>query len=203
MPSHYINTYLRESKTEAEKSHPEWLRRFFESFHSELLKNLKKGSSQGDRTVLPKAFSLSLECLLPPGVGCHSENKPLKDFLRPGTSEDLSALLKSKRIDFLLEKDAKRIFIEFKTNLNFNDLAAAMVEMAVVKKFLPKQKHDHYFTGSLHLFPSQPNVAGLRELNESLGKPLGFISVLCTREQKFDIGAIKKFRDDVETILAT
>lgn len=207
MPSYYLNGYLNQSKAEMEKGyHPKWLREFFESFHDELNKR-GKNTNPGNKYVVVGAFSKSLEHLLPPGINPPiKEHKPLEHSPLPGINKEFSDFLKSKRIDFLLEKGAKRVLIEYKTNSQFSDVSAAMVEMHMFMKFLPRQKNGKKdtWTASLHLFPSTPSVAVLRRLNEELGKPLDEIWVLCKEGEKlpvFDIAAIKKFRKDIANYL--
>lgn len=143
----------------------------------------------------------SLHYLLPPKVKLRKEI-PLEDFLCSDINGAVGALLKSKRVDFVLEGEGKCLLVEFKTNINFNNLSAAMTEMAVVKKFANARFANSTFTSSLHLFPYRANVKGLRELNICLGSPLDFIWVLCEGPQlKFDIQAIKEFRSQVDRCL--
>jgi hypothetical protein len=201
--SAYINSYLKESETEAkDKLHPSWLKDFFFSFHSSLDIKTKNSVSAGDRYFVASAFSLALSYLLPPGVILKRE-VPLAAFLSPETSGALKSLLSSKRIDFVLQSGSKYLFVEFKSNIQFNDVSAAMVEMAAVKKFSFVPETSKVFTGSLHLFPNATNVTALWELNTSLCSPLDFIWVLCKRGPlpKFDIPAINQFKEGIQNCL--
>ena len=121
-----------------------------------------------------------------------------------GNCEALAKLLNKKTVDFVLKRERcqKRLLIEFKTNIQFNDLSAAMMEMVAVRKFANSEMKTNLFTGSLHLFPYLTNVEGLRALNQSLEpRPLDFIWVFCDRQQKFNVEAIKCFRDNVDSCL--
>ncbi len=199
--SDYINAYLKESADEATKSHPDWLINFFKSFHSELSQR-SNGAAAGNRYVITGAFASSFLHLLPDGV-THRKEVKLQEFSPRGIDGALFALVNSKKVDFLVQKQEARLFIEFKTNINFNDLSAAMVEIAVVKKFIATPSMDKIFTGSLHLFPYTADVEGLRELNQVMGQSLDFIWVLCCQwpSPKFDIQAICRFREDVQNCL--
>lgn len=200
--SDYINAYLKESAAERDHStHPAWLRDFFRKFHNQLVEKLDR-ASPGNRTVVTGAFAAALPHLLPEGVAFRKE-VPLSEFFPShGEHAALLDLVKTKRVDFLFEKDASRLFIEFKTNFNFNDLAAAMVEMAMVKKFITPTDGLKHVTASLHLFPYRANIAGLHALNTSMGSPLDHIWILCKGPVlTFDIPAIHEFRRSVGNAL--
>jgi hypothetical protein len=78
-------------------------------------------------------------------------------------------LLKKKRIDYTITPIGKDpVYCELKVNLTFNDLAASMVEMALIKKTINKDAK----TCSIHFFPSQKDVDGFNEINKKLGSPL-------------------------------
>ncbi len=198
--SAYIKTYLAESEAEARNQlHPYWLQKFFAEFHASLEKKCD-GASAGNRYVVPAAFSSALEHILPRGVQLRREVQ-LKELLSVSVSDPLSTLISAKRIDFVIEgtSTSKQLFIEFKTNINFNDLSAAMIEMAIVKRLA---KGKAIATGSLHLFPPASNLDGLKALNrEFFCSPLDFIWVLCERpSQKFNISAIKEFRRQIRAL---
>src|SRR5262249_55581886 len=148
--------------------------------HSTLDIKTRNTVAAGDRYFVASAFSSALSHLLPPGVTLRKEVS-LAAFLSPNTSDALKSLLSSKRIDFVLQNGSKFVFIEFKSNIQFNDISAGRVEMAAVKTFSVVAEHSNICTGSLHLFPGTTNVAALEELNTSLGSPLDFIWVLCKR----------------------
>lgn len=202
--SRYIDCYLIESKAEADKeAHPPWLREFFSHFHRCLQEACIKGWSPGDRNVMPQVVGKALKYLLPSGVD-YDKEVGLREFLAVENCEALAKLLNKKTVDFVLKRERcqRRLLIEFKTNIQFNDLSAAMMEMVAVKKFGTPEMKTNLFTGSLHLFPYLTNVDGLRALNESFDpRPLDFIWVLCDRHQKFDIEAIKCFRAKVDSCL--
>lgn len=213
--SDYINGYLIEADRESKRRGAEpWLKNFFKAFHKNL-SNRARISNTGDRNVVFGAFSDALEeemnadnegdqrqGLIPPGICL--KDPSLKQYIKlPRSSEELALheLLSKKKVDFALGKDSKSLLIEFKTNVQFNDVAAAMIEMMVVKRFSDKKAQKTTTTASLHLFPYRTNVEGLRLLNDSLGRPLDYIWILCTPDLKFDSNAIKSFRNDLSEIL--
>jgi hypothetical protein len=199
--SEYITSYLKESKAEAENtSHPAWLHEFFSTFNAGLQERHKLASA-GNRNFVTTAFAQSVKHLLPARVNVQKE-VVLRDFLSFENNGPLAKLLNAKRVDFVVERQHKRLLIEFKTSINFNDLAAAMTEMLVVKKFAKAHTSGTIFTSSLHLFQYKTNVEGLRELNRSLSSPLDFIWVLCKAPPlKFDVNAITEFRNAVDHCL--
>ena len=199
MTSDYVKKYISEAERECEcEKHPEWLQQFFGSF-AENLKGKVKEASTGNRNFITNAFSESLHHILPIKEKPKTEVS-LSDFLEKekldSASEPFLNLLNKKRLDFHVRGKKGELLIEFKTNMSFNDLAAAMVEMSLVKKYAPNIR-----TASLHLYPSSANVEGLRELNKTTGAPLDFIWVLFpSKKLMIDddaIKAIKAFRNDV------
>lgn len=188
--SDYIQKYIDDAKKKSKNELlPNWLKKFFLTFHKELDGAAHKASG-GDRYLITRAFSKS-------AIGTIFPKKIDSEFfigrlLNEMEETPLKNLLSKKRVDFRLEGKDQDILIEFKTNIQFNDLAAAMVEMQTVKMFKPPTKK--IVTASLHLFPSSTNVEGLMQLNEKLGKPLDHIWVLCNQDQEFDVKEIKKLR---------
>lgn len=105
-------------------------------------------------------------------------------------------MLAKKRVDFVVYGKEKTVLIEFKTNLQFNDLAAAMIEMGAVRKYEAPPEVKQVITSSMHLFPYRANIAGLKELNEMFGSPLDNIWVFCQGpELKFNVQEIEEFRN--------
>lgn len=199
--SNYIEIYITQANNErkkVKKAEESWLENFFSAFSRELGRR-NKAASSGDRTVISGAFSVAFKELIPEGLELVKEPL-LKDYIELPENENLKALLSGKKADFAIRNNSKdaAILIEFKTNVQFNDVAAAMVEMMAVKKFRSFAKLK---TASLHLFPYKTNVAGLRSLNDAFGNPLDHFWVFCTPDQKFDINAIQAFRDEVSNIL--
>ena len=72
-------------------------------------------------------------------------------------------MLMEKKIDYVVYCKEKTVLIEFKTNLQFNDLAAAMIEMAAVKKYEPLLDKP-IITSSMHLYPSNVSIKGLKRI---------------------------------------
>jgi len=202
--SDYIKRYIDEAELEnSDLRHPAWLRDFFKCFSDSLRQSATKASS-GDRYIVSVAFrDVLINHLFPKKIVIKPEEH-LDEHIDISTSDPLGRLLKNKRVDFFIAGKNVDLFIEFKTNLQFNDLAAAMVEMAALKRFFSPEKTKTVQTASLHLFPSQPDIEGLRALNAVIGNPpLDHIWVLCKAqpEFRFDIDAIKSFRKQVTEIV--
>lgn len=198
MPSEYIERYLKQAKIEGKSAKETWLKEFFQSFHREL-KERSSNHSPGDKYIVTGAFSVALRNLIPKGRELIPE-VGIKEYIEMPKEESLVKLLSSKRVDFVIKGKNSSLLIEFKSNVQFNDISAAMVEMQVVKKFQSK-KLNKISTASLHLFPYKTNVEGLRSLNSALGNPLDNIWVLCTPELEFDLKAIRAFRKEVGSIV--
>jgi hypothetical protein len=196
VPSEYLERYLAESSTESRKHlGNKWLRQFFTDFAREL-EQRANGASAGDRYVVAAAFSKAFNNLVPSNATPEREVQ-VSRFINLPEDKALSALLGKKRIDFSItnNKTGAVLLIEFKTNVQFNDVSAAMVEMASVKKFAKAPRKLQ--TASLHLFPYRTNVDGLRALNKELGSPLDHIWVFCTPQLNFDVKAIENFRSSI------
>lgn len=196
--SDYVSGYISEARIEFQKAKEPWLKNFFKEFGEELLTR-SNGASPGDKYVITGAFSKALPNLIPDRLRLIRE-AVMKNYIDLPEEAALSDLLSRKRIDFAIEGKEKTLLVEFKTNVQFNDIAAAMVEMLAVKKFATKN-HCQVITASLHLFPYRTNVEGIRSLNDALEKPLEHIWVMCTPELKYDIAAIKSFRKDISDLV--
>ena len=193
--SDYINRYIDEAKIESQHAKESWLKNFFKSFSDELSTRSER-AAPGDKYVITSSFSTALPNLIPNGLLLNKESS-VKNYIDMPKEKALCDLLIRKRIDFSIDGKEKTLLIEFKTNVQFNDLAAAMVEMSAIKSFAARKPDKEVRTASLHLFPYRTNVDGLRLLNVALGNPLDHIWVLCTPELKYDIDAIKSFRKEV------
>lgn len=200
--SNYVSRYIDEAKRESRKTKEPWLKEFLVEFSRELIERSGSASS-GDRYVIAGAFARAIQKLIPDGLEFYPESSLGKYIDLPNLPEDeaLRKLLTKKKIDFAIKGNSKTLLIEFKTNVQFNDVAAAMVEMMAVKKFANELTKKSVSMGSLHLFPYRTNVDGLRLLNTSLERPLDHIWILCTPDLQYDIDAISSFRNDLLNLL--
>ena len=190
---------------------PAWLRRFNKDFQIALAENLENAKS-GNRNTVCAAFSKAFDHLLPAGVKAIRRGAEMK-ISRYIPSENQAKcghyLREHKTVDFVLRKEeattlaeADTFLVEFKTNLTFNDLAAAMLEMAAVKKFASSNGNARRIrTASLHLLCSK-DAASLKEVNEVMEQPLDCIWVFCKKgqgqnQQQFNVTEIEQFRNDV------
>lgn len=197
--SEYIKRYLDQAKKEHKKAKESWLEDFFKAFYDQL-KDRSIKASPGDKYVVAGAFATALNSLIPEGLDVIRE-VGIKKYIDLPAEKELSDLLSRKRVDFAIEGKNTALLIEFKTNVQFNDVSAAMVEMMAVKKFYSAKTAKAVSTASLHLFPYRTNVAGLRLLNSTLGNPLDNIWIFCTPELEFDTDAIRAFRKGVRDIV--
>lgn len=198
--SDYIQSYLNQSKIEINyPSNPTWLKKFFQTFHDEL-KYRNSKASPGNRYSVTKSLSISLDHIIPEKTILKREIQ-LKDLLSFSDDNELEKMLKRKRIDFLIETQKSLLLIEFKTNLQFNDVAAAMIEMGIVKKYKKRINKKNIITGSLHLFPFKSNIVGIKEMNSLFETPLDNIWIFCKGpELSFDTKAIMNFRNMIKKI---
>ena len=198
----YLKTYIVQSKIEQLKpDNPKWIKSFFKDFSEELERRIIERST-GDRNLVTGSFSKAFNNLIPEAqlekeVQWEKEVQ-FKELVELGDDSELDKMLKKKRIDYVIYCKEKTVLIEFKTNLQFNDLSAAMIEMGVIKKYNTKSKIKSIVTSSLHLFPNNVNITGLKELNKKFGSPLDNIWVFCKGpELIFDIPEIIKFRNEL------
>lgn len=189
--SNYLAEYRNQAEIEHKRAQEIWLKQFFEKFRDNIRENNKL--SPGDRNMVPVAVANALPSLIPNGFKVICEDK-LNNYIEFPKNKEFCDLLGKKRVDFSIIGEKLVLLVEFKTNIQFNDIAAAMIEMAAVKKFVSKNFGKKLLTSSLHLYPYRSNVEGLRQLNIELGSPLDFIWVFCTPAQQFDIEAIRQFR---------
>ncbi len=199
--SNYIKRYLSEAKSViANESNPKWMRDFFTVFRDQLLTR-SKDSSPGNKYIVTGSFREAfVHKLFPKRISVKAE-KMLSDFVININDESLQRLLSRKRVDFLIEGNGNLLFIEFKTNVQFNDHAAAMVEMALLKKYIRPEYKNKIKTASLHLFPFTTNVKGLMALNKELGMPLDDSWILCTKNLEFDRQALIDMRKSILEII--
>lgn len=192
----YISSYLEQSNLEISKeSNPTWIKSFFKVF-SEALTRRKNNASSGDRYVITGSFKEAFDNLIPIGLTKESEVE-FKKLLQIDANNEVDKMLMKKKIDYVIHCKEKTILIEFKTNFQFNDLAAAMIEMAAVKKYEPSSD-KRIITSSMHLYPSNVSIEGLKGLNEMFGSPLEKIWIFCKGpELKFDVSEIIKFRNEL------
>ena len=160
-----------------------------------------RSASGGDRYFVVSAFREAFSHVIPGNTMLKTEVE-IGNYLSKRYSKKCSNLIKRKRIDFVIERPGYGVqFVEFKSNLTFNDLAAAMVEMQIIKKFVLNSKNRRIHTASLHLFPGRTNVAALREFNKVMGLPIDDIWVFCTGPKvAFDIKEIKGFRSSIASL---
>ncbi len=189
--SSYLAEYRNQAEIEHKRAHEVWLQQFFKKFIDNFRENNKL--SPGDRNMVPAAVTNALKCLIPNGFELVCEDK-LGNYIELPKDKAFCDLLRKKRVDFSIIGKKLVLLVEFKTNIQFNDIAAAMIEMAAVKKFVSKNFEKKLLTSSLHLYPYRSNLEGLRQLNIELGSPLDFIWVFCTPAQQFDIETIRQFR---------
>ncbi len=195
--SKYINDYIEQSISQYfNNENPEWLKSFFKEF-SKQLKNRSEGKSSGNRHFVSESFSDAFKYLIPENCE-YIKQVNFKNFLDLNENNPIERMLMKKRIDFLIACDKKTVLIEFKTNLQFNDLSAAMVEMELVKKFNKLSFIRPIETSSIHLFPYSSNCEGLKGMNILLGSPIDKIWVFCKGpELIFDVNEIIKFRNEL------
>lgn len=198
----YLNTYVEQARKEGSSAtNPEWMRKFFCEFAEGVEKRIKQ-ASKGDRYIVTKPFAGAFHYLLPPGVTWNIEQS-LSNYLDVSESGSVLAnMLKKKRVDISVEREPISLLIEFKTNLTFNDLSAAIAEMALVKASKHKGKIR---TGALQLYPAAWGIDALSELNRIMGAPLDAIWVLCRKTKssfEFDLPAIESMRTDIERLVS-
>jgi len=148
--------------------------------------------------MIPSAFGAALKYLVPHDVEILTE-RTIESFCTfDKLKTRLPKTILQKRVDFVLRKKERLFFIEFKTNLNFNDLAAAAVEMAIVKHCLGKKSIR---TNSLHFWPWLADVDGLKAVNELVQSPIDDIWVFCKMGKNglplFDSSAVADFQKSV------
>ena len=192
----YLKDYLIQSELEIKnQSNPEWLKSFFKEF-SGFLQRRVENRKKGDRYLVSSSFRAAFKFLIPESVGEDSWGSEisLERLVEFKDNSAVSKMLRKKRVDFVVFGERKNFTFEFKTNLQFNDLAAAMVEMAMVRKYKPIKP---IVTASIHLFPYRTNVQGLREMNAMFHPlPLNRIWVFCKGPKlEFDVEEIKEFRE--------
>jgi len=201
----YLSTYVTQARKEAGCStHEEWLRSFFDSF-ARSVEGETQNSSKGNRNMVPQSFAKAFEHLLPPNTELKHE-VALNNIVTIPDRSELAALVRRKKVDFVLNRGQKSLLVEFKSSLSFNDLSAAIVEMTLAKKFAPDLVRDGKLkTASLHLYPAASSNEALREMNSMLDSPLDAIWILCRKTStafEFDIDAINKLRKDVSEFLS-
>ena len=205
--SDYIKAYIQDSRRNAEEGiRPQWLRDFFAEFAGELEDRCSR-SSAGGRYVVSGAFDKGFWRLVPSGI--EKGNQRINEYLDGAGRNSTGG---SKAVDFVLKGAGGQLyFIEFKTNLTFNDLAAAMVEMALVKMHLTGKTHSERRNGnkvrtaSIHLFPKNTSVEELMDINSVFGSPLDKIWVLCGSGDKpqFCIKELKALRRDIKDFMSS
>lgn len=201
--SKYMQGFVDQSCLEAEKEGP--LCGFFREFCEKMKERVNRPkNSPGDRYTVPSVMKDSLKHLLPSGLEIRSEVS-LKDFVS-NVDEELGKLVNSKRVDFVVTGNGKKLLIEFKTCIDFNALAAAMLEIKLVKMFCRPDLKENIRTGVLHLYPNTQNIPGLQTMNKKFDSPLDNIWILGKSNNGspvFDIEAIKGFRNDIEKWFGT
>lgn len=207
--SDYISRYIEQTNIESKNlKHPKWIRDFFSIFNDELYSNAKS-ASPGNKNIITSSFRVAFVEKIAPKeihiqpevqISCYIDESRIE-------SEDLKKLLSTKRVDFVAKNSSssnnKELVIEFKSNIQFNDFSAAIVQMAAIKRFLKKDIENSIITASLHLFPFKANTNGLKALNSELWhqKAIDHIWILCNPLLEFNIGEIKKLRADISRLL--
>jgi len=197
----YLDNYVEQARIEASRDfNPARMRSFFKNFADGLEKRKNaEERSKGDRYVVTKPFAEAFRTLLPPGADLDTE-MPLSEYV---SGEDVESfpLLKRKRVDFSVKRGETLVLIEYKTNLSFNDISAAIAEMFLVKKYAKNKK---IFTAALFLYPASGDISLFVKLNEIMGSALDAIWVLgqgTKASYKYNLQAFETMRDDINNFL--
>jgi hypothetical protein len=198
----YLDTYVAQAQIQAgQDTNPLWMRIFFDNFATNLeqRKNDEK-RSKGDRYVVTRPFADALkECLKQSGVECELE-QPLSKYVSESAVKSFP-LLKRKRVDFSVKRGGALVLIEYKTNLSFNDISAAMAEMLLVKKYATSEK---ILTAALFLYPASGSIAMFSTLNTIMGSALDAIWVLgrgTKASYEYDLQAFETMHNDILNFL--
>lgn len=203
--SPYLTAYINGAKLEEKRAgNPKWMSRFFREFAVEL-ENQYKNAGPGNRNLIPSALKEAFKHQFFPQEIQITHEKIVSEYIPKGTNGDVIELLAKKRLDFEFVGKCGIVLVEFKTNFQFNDYAAAMIEMGSIKKYSLKNENNYCITNngkiittaSLHLFPYLTNVNGLIALNRDMDSPIDKTWILCDKNQKFNLEEVKKFRNDV------
>ncbi len=200
----YVRRYISECAKEAgNPDNPPFIKHFFEKFGAGIEERVAS-ASKGDRNIIATPFSDALKHIFP-GVVPQARFGSIFNLSGEGATEKN---FKNKSVDFKIDGAAATLLIEFKSTLTFNDVSAAIVEMALAKKFAAKYNFGmRLSTASLHLYPSA-DIRMINEVNSMMGAPLDRIWVLCKKprasvpyEFYFDIGKIIMMMEDIDLLL--
>lgn len=197
----YLDTYVKQAKMEARRvSNPAWMKSFFTEFSTKLQRRKdEERRSIGDRYIVTRPFAEAFGHLLPAGAKWDTE-QPLSKYVSE-TDIKRFPLLKRKRVDFSVRRGEALLLIEFKTNLSFNDISAAIAEMHLVKKYATSNR---LHTAVLFLYPASGNIDMFIELNKIMGSALDAIWVLgrgTKASYMYDLKAFEKMHDDINNFL--
>lgn len=200
--SNYIQQYIDQSKEISDETQwPQYIRNFFDVFQSSLQTNCTKAKT-GNRTFVAASFSEAFRTLFPLLEEVKSKDKPslivednLADYM------DCNFPLSRKFMDFVVVSKKRRVFIEYKSNFQFVDLATAMVEMMLLKKYI--KKGIKYKTASIHLFPYVADISALKNMNKALGRPIDHIWILCNSGKRVVINPkmVREIRNTINNFL--
>lgn len=175
----YVKHYIDATKVSEEYKNVKYKKEIEEALgvFAKKIRSSAKERSPGNRTFIASAVTPFLQKLFEDKCDVEPE-KNFKDIYielnqRKSKLKPIDIkFLEKKRIDYTITPSGKNpVYCELKMNLTFNDLAASMVEMALLKKTINEKAK----TCSIHFFPSQKNIEGFNEINEKLGSPLGGI----------------------------
>ena len=182
-----IPQYIAQARIEVEKSHDEDIKAFFALLHAELSPPYKTS----DKNHIPRALRTAMRNLLLQDINIPEKEIALGKLkaLENMTPDKVDFLLR-KRPDYILEsKDGKRIVIlELKTNISFNDLSAAIVQAALIKKRLIQGGAYRCYIASIHMSSWNDSLDKYRWMNDELEKPLDGIWVFSNNIKKLERG---------------